>query len=135
MLRVEDSDIWDIIELKRPQHSLTVRNQGTEKVSAAAARAIAELLQYRDFFSIRNDRRRIMHRFGTAPYEPCLVLVIGRGRSTERYEWRTAFAGFPVFKLFPTTTCSREHRIAAGFYRRSRDKERPLWAVFTSARG
>jgi hypothetical protein len=99
MLRVEDSDIWDIIELKRPQHSLTVRNHGIEKASAAAARAIAELLQYRDFFSIRNNRNRIMHRFGTAPYEPCLVLVIGRGRSTERYEWRTALAGFPRVQI------------------------------------
>jgi len=99
MVRVEDSDIWDIIELKRPQHSLTVHNQGIEKPSAAAARAITELLQYRDFFSIRNNRNRIMRRFGTAPYEPCLVLVIGRGRSSERYGWRTALAGFPRVQI------------------------------------
>lgn len=99
MARVEDSDIWDVIELKRPQHSMTVRNQEIEKPSAAAARAIAELLQYRDFFSIRENRDRITRRFGTAPYEPCLVLVIGRGRSTERYEWRTALAGFPRVRI------------------------------------
>jgi hypothetical protein len=99
MARVEDSDIWDVIELKRPQHSLTICNDGRTVPSAAAAHAVRELLQYRDFFSIRNNREKIMRHFGTAPYEPCLVLVIGRGRATDRYEWRTALSGFPRVQI------------------------------------
>jgi hypothetical protein len=99
MARVEDSNIWDVIELKRPQHSLTVRHQGEEKPSAAAAHAIAELLQYRDFFGTRDNRNRVVNRFKTAPYEPCLVLVIGRGRSTQRYEWQSTRLGFPRARI------------------------------------
>jgi hypothetical protein len=95
MARVEDSSIWDVIELKRPQHPLTVNNRGTERPSASASRAIAELLQYRDFFGSRENRKRVVNRFGTAPYEPSLVLVIGRGRPRERYEWRSARVGLP----------------------------------------
>jgi hypothetical protein len=97
--RIEDSNIWDVIELKRPQHPLTVFTDGKERASAFAARAIAELLRYRDFFSIRDNRKRIVDRFGTAPYEPCLVLVIGRGRSTERYEWHSTRLGFPRVQI------------------------------------
>ena len=99
MARIEDSGIWDVIELKRPQHTLTVRNSKAERPSAAAARAVAELLQYRDFFSTRDNRNRVGDRFQTTPYEPCLVLVIGRGRTRERYEWRSTRAGFPRVQI------------------------------------
>jgi len=40
-----------------------------------------------------------MDRFGTAPYEPCLVLVIGRGRPDHRYEWKSARSGFPKVEI------------------------------------
>jgi hypothetical protein len=95
MARIEDSCIWDIIELKRPQHAFTVRTDGIGRASAIAARGVAGLLQYRDFFSSRDNRQRVTKTFGTAPYEPSLVLVIGRGRTSERYEWRSARAGIP----------------------------------------
>lgn len=94
MARIQDTNIWDVIELKLPKHAATVGRHGHDKVSASAAHAIAALLQYRDFFSKRTNRARLTKTFGTAPYEPCLVVVIGRGRSTQRYEWRTARAGF-----------------------------------------
>jgi antiviral defense system Shedu protein SduA len=99
LARIEDSHIWNVIELKMPQHPLTVRSNGSERPSAFAARAVAELLQYRDFFSVRDNRERVTDRLGTAPYEPCLVLVIGRGRSTERYEWHSTRLGFPKVQI------------------------------------
>ena len=99
MMRLNGSSLWDVVELKMPQHRLTVRHGGMEKPSAQAARAIAELLAYRDFFAIRSNRQRIEDRFGIAPYEPCLVLVIGRGRSKDRYEWESIRPGFPKIQI------------------------------------
>jgi hypothetical protein len=99
MARLDGSHIWEVIELKMPQHALTVRHGVTEKPSAQASRAIAELLSYRDFFGLRTNRDLVTKRFGTAPYEPCLVLVIGRGRERERYEWQSAQAGFPKVQI------------------------------------
>jgi hypothetical protein len=99
MARIEDSDVWHLIELKRPQHSLCVKAEGLEKASAAAARGIAQLLQGVDYFSSRQNRERVRNRFQAAPYEPCLVLVIGRGRSRERLQWRSERAGFPKVEI------------------------------------
>ena len=99
MARIQDSNIWDAIELKLPQSPTTVRTRFIERASAAAARGIAELLQYRDFFSSRENRNRVASRFKTAPYEPCLVLIIGRGRHTRRYEWSSIRAGFPKVQI------------------------------------
>jgi hypothetical protein len=99
MARIQDSNIWNLIELKRPTSPMTVCGQTIEKASAAAARGIAELLMYRDFFSTRTNRNRVIDRFGTAPYEPCLVLVIGRGRPDHRYEWKSARSGFPKVEI------------------------------------
>jgi hypothetical protein len=99
MARIQDSNIWNMIELKLPQSSTTVCSRAIEKASAVAARGIAELLRYRDFFSTRENRNRVSARFGTAPYEPCLVLVIGRGRRTQRYEWNSTRAGFPRVRI------------------------------------
>jgi len=51
MARVQDSNIWNLIELKLPTSPMTVCGQTIEKASAAAARGIAELLVYRDFLA------------------------------------------------------------------------------------
>ena len=47
----------------------------------------------------RRNRMRVAERFGAAPYEPCLVLVIGRGRSTQKYEWQSVRLGFPKVEI------------------------------------
>jgi hypothetical protein len=99
MARIQGSNIWDVIELKLPFTELTVRYLELEKASAAAARGIAELLRHRDYFGSLDNRRRIRRRFGIAAYEPCLVLVIGRGRTAQRFEWNTERAGFPNVQI------------------------------------
>jgi hypothetical protein len=99
MARIQDSNIWNVIELKLPTVPMTVCGQTIERASAAAARGIAELLMYRDFFSTRTNRNRVTDRFGTAPYEPCLVLVIGRGRPSHKYEWKSVRSGFPKVEI------------------------------------
>ena len=99
MIRLQDSNIWHAIELKLPKHAVTVRCGNGVRLSARAARGIAELLTYRDFFGQHSNRMRVSDRFGTAPYEPCLVLVIGRGRSTQKYEWESVKGGFPRIEI------------------------------------
>jgi hypothetical protein len=100
MARVQDSDVWDVIELKRPQHDVCVRSaNGLERVASQAARGISQLLQYRDYSSKRGHRDRMKEHFGNAPYEPCLVLVLGRGRTREHYEWKSVRAGIPSVKI------------------------------------
>lgn len=95
MARVEDTDIWDIIELKLPHHRAVVDTTGVTRASAIAARAIAQVLQYREWFSRKDNRCRFHKTYGSSPYEPCLVVVIGRGRSRHVYEWKASRPFFP----------------------------------------
>jgi hypothetical protein len=99
MARVQDSDVWDVIELKLPGDKPRVQHRFGSKASAAAARGIAELLRYRDVFSRKEYRQRFAAVFGSAPYEPGLVLVIGRGESRQPYSWRSMHAGFPNVRV------------------------------------
>ncbi len=100
MIRLQDSNIWHAIELKLPHHAVTVRSGDDVRLSAKAARGIAELLTYRDFFGQHANRVRVSDRFGAAPYEPCLILVIGRGRSTQKYEWQNVKGAFQGLRSF-----------------------------------
>lgn len=99
MARIQDSNLWDVIELKLPKDVLTVSRHAVQKASAATARGISELLRHRDYFSVRDNRRRVLNRLGTAPYEPGLVLIIGRGYSAKRFEWNSIRAGFPRVRI------------------------------------
>jgi len=100
MARVEDSDVWDIIELKLPRAPLTKATTGNQtRPSAAAARGIGQLLEYRDYFGYSDNRRRFTSRFGLHGYEPALVLVMGSGPRT--YEWRPVKNRFPNVRIVP----------------------------------
>jgi hypothetical protein len=99
MVRLDNSRLWDLIELKLPHEKITVRNGDLEKPSAQAARGVAELLTYRDIFSTHGSRDRAAERLGIAPYEPCLVMVIGRGRPNEKMGWFGAPAGIPNVEI------------------------------------
>jgi hypothetical protein len=84
MVRLENSRSWHLVELKLPHEGITVCSGDMEQLSAQAARGVAELLRYRDVFSTRNSRDRAATRLGIAPYEPCLVMIIGRGHPKEK---------------------------------------------------
>jgi Shedu protein SduA, C-terminal len=99
MVRVENSDLWDIIELKKPQHRITIRSRGVERASAAAARGISELLQYSTTVSAAASRSRLKTQLGMAPYDPSLVLVIGRGHPNHSLSWVGSRAGFPGVRV------------------------------------
>lgn len=99
MARIESEQIWEVIELKRPQHAFVGDTKDLERLSAFAARGIAQLLEYRDFFASRSNRNRVSNSFGSAPYEPALVLVIGRGRARDPLHWTAVTPGFPSVKV------------------------------------
>jgi hypothetical protein len=98
LVRLEGAAGWDAIELKRPQHRITV-GAHRETAAKSAAAAIAQLLTYRDFFALHENRRRVSHRFGAPPYEPCLLVVIGRGSPNTPFRWRSAPVGVPEVKI------------------------------------
>ena len=95
MVCLEPERTWDIFELKMPYDAITVQSQDSESPSAQAARGIAELLRYRDVLSTRASRKSLAKKMGTAPYEPCLVMVIGRGNPQQRHTWQGRIAGLP----------------------------------------
>ena len=92
LARIEGSDIWDLIELKLPRHSLLAGAGGKARASASAVRGISQLIQYRDFFSVQDNRALVSRRYGISPFEPNLILVTGR-TSPGIAEWRPNLMG------------------------------------------
>lgn len=92
LARIEGSDIWDLIELKLPRHSPLVGAGQETRASASAVRGISQLIQYRDYFSIQENRTRVLRKYGIAPFEPNLILVTGR-TSPGIGEWRPNLMG------------------------------------------
>lgn len=99
MARIEGRDVWDVIELKLPKHPMLVNRGGRKTASAHATRAIMQLLQYRDHFARPDNRARLATTFPIAPFEPCMVVVIGRGSPDRRNRWRSSSLGIPDVTL------------------------------------
>jgi hypothetical protein len=97
MLRVEDSDIWDIVELKLPTDSIASAQPGIP--SRRAARCIGQCLKYRHFFDYSANCARFAGRYGAHGFDPALVLVMGRGRQV--HEWRNTKAIYPTVRVVP----------------------------------
>ena len=105
MARVEDTYIWDIIELKLPRHPIVIQRRGQARPSAIAAKAICQLLKYSNYFSVRRNRNKIHSEYGISAYEPALVLVMGRSPSRQVYQWESVKKEFPMVKSSRTITC------------------------------
>ncbi len=99
MVRVEESDVWDIVELKMPCHPIVVDTGDRLMAAKQTAHAIAKGLEYREFFSRRENRRRIADRYGITAYEPTLVTVVGSGVTKHHYEWQSIRAGYPKVRV------------------------------------
>lgn len=97
MMRIEDSDVWDVIELKLPKAPLLVETMGVSRPSAVAARGIAELLKYREYFAVAANRKRFAARYHAHGYEPALTLVLGR--SPQAYDWSSVKGRFPHVRV------------------------------------
>jgi hypothetical protein len=87
--RLEGVDPWTVIELKRPGHRIFSGHADVAQAAAPVARAISQLLEYRDVIGTRRNRAALAKAYGLGPYEPALMVVVGRGKSDRRLKWHS----------------------------------------------
>jgi len=75
-----------LVDLKLPRAKLVRRQKNRDRFSAAVTEARAQLLEYRDWFEERDNRKRLKERLGIEIYRPHLGVVIGSSA-----EFRNAF--------------------------------------------
>jgi hypothetical protein len=97
--RLEDSSRWDMIELKKPSAPIKVKRGRVESAGKEAASAIKQLMEYTDAVSTRKARAALTKAYGASPFEPCLMVVIGRGAPSRQYRWRSNRVGLPNVQL------------------------------------
>ncbi len=75
-----DADYMNIIELKKPFAKITTRKSNGSRVRLTqnVREGIAQLLEYRRFFEVRENRRLFVERYGVRAYRPMMTLIIGR---------------------------------------------------------
>lgn len=69
---------WEVMELKRPDVSLLERTTFHRTLSRALLKAIGQLRDYRDYFNRDDTREELRGKFGFAPRNPRLAVLIGR---------------------------------------------------------
>lgn len=99
LIRHEDSSRWDMIELKKPSAPIRVTRRRVEEIGKDAAHAIRQLMDYRDAVSTPSARKALTKAYGAAPFEPCPLVVIGRGTPKSQFRWRSSRAGVPDVRL------------------------------------
>jgi hypothetical protein len=88
-----------MIELKKPSAPIKVTRSRVEEVGKGAAHAIRQLMDYRDAVSTPSARRALTQAYGAFPFEPCPLVVIGRGAPKSQFRWRSTRAGVPDVRL------------------------------------
>ncbi|MBY2918461.1 DUF4263 domain-containing protein [Rhizobium leguminosarum] len=99
MVRLEDAGRVALIELKKPAANILAGNREGGVVGRVAAQAIKQLMEYTDAVSTRSARAELIRSIGAAPFDPCLVVLIGRGSPNQRQVWRSTRAGLPDVQL------------------------------------
>jgi hypothetical protein len=67
-----------ILDLKLPSPRLVRRQKNRDRFAASVLEARAQLLTYRDWFRVPENRLRLKDRLGLEIYEPRLAVIIGR---------------------------------------------------------
>jgi hypothetical protein len=93
--RLDGVDPWTVIELKRPGHRIFSGHADVAKAAAPVARAISQLLEYRDAIETRQNRANLAKAYGLGPYAPALMVVVGRGHSDRKLKWHSDVRGIP----------------------------------------
>jgi hypothetical protein len=82
------SELWDILDIKRPIHNILISEKNRERLSSEVARGVAQLRRYCDYFDDPAKRELIRNRYGIDCKKPGLALVIGRNNQIDRYTWQ-----------------------------------------------
>ncbi|MBY3090183.1 DUF4263 domain-containing protein [Rhizobium laguerreae] len=112
MVRLEDPGRVALIELKKPSANILAGNREGGVVGRVAAQAIKQLMEYTDAVSTRSARAELIKSIGAAPFDPCLVVLIGRGSPNQREVWRGMRAGLPDVQLVTYDFLLERARIA-----------------------
>jgi hypothetical protein len=99
MVRLDDPGRFALIELKKPNASLQSRSGQSGSVARSAAQAIKQLMEYADAVSTSSARSELRKSIGDVPFDPSLIVVIGRGSPDRRHVWRGLRAGLPNVHL------------------------------------
>ncbi|WP_314372307.1 Shedu anti-phage system protein SduA domain-containing protein [Sphingomonas paucimobilis] len=99
VIRLEDSSRWDMLELKKPLAPITTKKGFAGSAGQHAAHAIKQLMEYTDAVSTRAARSLLTDAYGASPYEPCLLVLIGRGSPRSQFRWRSPRLGLPDVRL------------------------------------
>lgn len=99
VIRHEDSSRWDMIELKKPTAPIKTKRGPVDGAGKHAAHAIRQLMEYTDAVSTSEARSALTKAYGASPYEPCLIVLIGRGSPHSQFRWRNPRAGLPEVSL------------------------------------
>ncbi|MGN7126742.1 Shedu anti-phage system protein SduA domain-containing protein [Methylorubrum thiocyanatum] len=98
MVQLENEGQFALIELKKPTASI-VNDTNPQVMGKVAAQAVKQLMEYTDAVSSSSARAALRRRIGVAPFDPYLVVVIGRGSPNRRYTWSSIRAGLPDVQL------------------------------------
>lgn len=67
-----------LIDLKLPPRKIVRRQKNRDRFAASVSEARAQLLQYRDWFDIPENRKQLKKLVGMEVYKPHLVVIVGR---------------------------------------------------------
>lgn len=98
MVRLENPGQFAFVELKKLSASV-VNGADPQMVGKVAAQAIKQLMEYTYALSSSSARAELRRALGEAPFDPYLVVLIGRGSPDHRHVWRGVRAGFPDVQL------------------------------------
>lgn len=115
IVRHENSSRWDMIELKKPTAAIGLTGGRVEGAGKHAAHAIRQLMEYRDAVSTSQARSALTKAYGASPFEPCLVVLIGRGSPKSQFRWRSPRAGLPDVNLVSYDFMLERARTARAF--------------------
>ena len=73
-----DSDLCDLIELKRADQKMYRRQQNRDRFMAIIYEAIAQVASYRNWFDDKENREEFFRIYGLKLYRPNVVIIIGR---------------------------------------------------------
>ncbi|WP_198037315.1 Shedu anti-phage system protein SduA domain-containing protein [Mesorhizobium sp. LSJC285A00] len=99
MVRLEDPSHFALIELKKPTARILTGKGEAGQVGKVAAQAIKQLIEYTDAVRTSSARAELRHSIGAAPFDPYLVVLIGRGSPNQRHVWSSTRAGLPSVQL------------------------------------
>lgn len=115
LVRHEESSRWDMIELKKPAAAIRLTRGRVEGAGKYAAHAIRQLMEYRDAVSTPQARLALTRAYGASPFEPCLVVLIGRGSPKSQFRWRSPRQGMPDVSLVTYDFMLERARAARAF--------------------